>query len=166
MRVPQFALVAALVAAGLWPALMAGPAAGAWREMMATGAPLTGVEGGMLIVGGPSVGMVGGFVPAVVFVLVAAAGLMAWVLVRLGGAPTRDVPSWQSGLDLPLARTRLPASGWFWPFTPVLRSVYREIKLPEALNPAAPDASENAEEATQPETLRTGSDFNVLQSGE
>jgi hydrogenase-4 component B len=147
MRVPQFALVAALVASGLWPALMAGPAAAAWRDMMFSGTPLTGVEGGILVIGGAAEGLLGGFVPPVIFLLVAVAALLAWGLVRLGNAPTREVPSWQSGLDIPHAITRLPASGWFWPFTPLLRSVYREIKLPAILNPSAEDTSQEADEA-------------------
>ncbi|MGI5816638.1 MAG: complex I subunit 5 family protein [Armatimonadota bacterium] len=147
MRVPQLALVAGLIATGLWPALMAGPAAAAWLEMMGLDTPLIGVEGGLLLIGGPGEGLVGGFVPAVIFVLIAAAALVAWGLSRVGGASTREVPSWQSGLDIPLAVTRLPASGWFWPFTPLLRSVYREIRLPAALNPAASTASKAVESA-------------------
>ncbi|MFO8080393.1 MAG: proton-conducting transporter membrane subunit [Armatimonadota bacterium] len=154
MRVPQFALVAGLVVAGLWPALMAGPAAAAWSGMMGIGTPLTGVEGGLLLIGGPGEGLVGGFVPVVIFVLVAVAALVAWGLSRLGGAPTRDVPSWQSGLDIPLATTRLPASGWFWPFTPVLRRIYPEIKLPAILNPVGEDTSQKAEEDSERDAAR------------
>lgn len=166
MRVPQFTLVAALIATGLWPALMAGPAAAAWREMMGTGAPLTGVEGGLLLVGGPTTGLVGGFVPPVIFVLVAVAALVAWGLSRLGGAPVRQVPSWQSGLDIPLAITRLPASGWFWPFTPVLRRVYPEIKLPDVLNPAASRASEAADTAGERNPGPAASAFSTADAGE
>ena len=150
MRLPQFALVAALVGAGLWPALMAGPASAAWSELAGGAAPLTGVEGGLLLIGASGAGLVGGFVPVAIFILVALAGLLAWGLSRLGGAPTRDVPSWQSGLDLPLAITRLPASGWFWPFTPVLRRMYPVINLPAALNSWAAGASETAKDADLP----------------
>ena len=164
MRASQFVLVAGLIVAGLWPALMAGPAAAAWREMMAIGTPLTGVEGGMLIVGGPGEGLIGSFVPVVIFVLVAVAALVAWGLSRLGAAPTRDVPSWQSGLELPLATTRLPASGWFWPFTPVLRKVYPEIKLPGILNPAAHRASKTKEESGERDTAPAA--FSAVDGGE
>ncbi len=164
MRLPQWALVAGLIVAGLWPALMAGPAAAAWGDLMPGGTPLTGVEGGLLLVGGPGA-VIGGFVPTVILVMVAVAALIAWGVSRIGGAPSRDVPSWQSGLDLPLAVTRLPASGWFWPFTPVLRAMYREIRLPAALNPALSDASQRSTETERP-AARASSSIAAADSGE
>ncbi len=165
MRLPQFALVVALVGAGLWPALMAGPAVAAWNELGGGAAPLTGVEGGLLLIGAPGTGLVGGFVPAVIFVLVALAALLAYGLSRLGSAPTREVPSWQSGLELPLAITRLPASGWFWPFTPVLRRIYPVINLPAALNALVAGASETAKDADLP-AARAASALVASEGGE
>lgn len=166
MRLPQAVLVIGLIVAGLWPALMAGPAAAAWHDLTVAGTPLTGVEGGLLMVGAPGAGLVGGFVPAVIFVMVAVAALLAWGVARIGGAPTREVPSWQSGLDLPLAVTRLPASGWFWPFTPLLRSVYREIRLPAALDPRVAEAPEASRSREDRSAARAASAFTVADGGE
>lgn len=127
MRLPQLLLAVAAVAGGLWPALLVRPALAAWES--GAWVPMLGLERGALLIA-PSGELVGSFVSPVILALVTIAGLMAWGLLRLGGAPTRTVPSWQSGLDLPLAQTRLPASGWYWPFTPLLRSVYRELPFP------------------------------------
>lgn len=127
MRLPQVLLAVVAVAGGLWPALLVRPALAAWE--LTAPVSVEALGGGALLVA-PGGALAGAFVSPVVLALVAIAGLMAWGLLRLGGAPTRTVPSWQSGLDLPLAQTRLPASGWYWPFTPILRRVYRELPFP------------------------------------
>ena len=146
MRLPQIVLAIGAVAAGLWPALIVRPALQAWGYLGEAASPLASVHAGELLVPLGSSGMVGGFVSPVVLVLVTIAGLIALGLSRLGGVPTREVPSWQSGLALPLAHTRLPASGWYWPFTPILRAVYREIPFPwlSAPVPVESEASEGS----------------------
>jgi len=144
MRVPQLVLALGTLAAGLWPALIVRPALAAWQHMSASIPPLADVGAGELLVGpGPS-GMMGGFVPPAVLALLVVAGLIALGLSRLGSAPTREVPSWQSGLSLPPAHTRLPASGWYWPFTPALRRAYREVPFPGVPAPVPVHAAENS----------------------
>ncbi len=146
MRVPQIVLAVGALAAGLWPALIVRPALQAWGYLGAAASPLADLRMGELLVPLGASGMVGGFVPPAVLALVAVAGLMALGLARLAGVPTREVPSWQSGLALPLAHTRLPASGWYWPFTPILRAAYREIPFPwtPAAVPVETDASDGS----------------------
>lgn len=165
MRLPQTVLVLALIAAGLWPALMVIPALGGLSYAASAAMPLEGLDSGLLLLSGDP-GVIGGFVPLVVLALMVVAGLLALGLARVAGAPVREVPSWQSGLDLPLALTRLPASGWYWPFTPLLRSVYREIRLPAALNPAASTASERDNHADERETSSTVDVMQAADGGE
>ncbi len=141
MRIPQMMLALGAVAAGIWPGLLVQPALTAWAGSVT--APIEEI-GGALLTQSPGGVLTGGFIPPVVLALVAIAALMAWGLSRLAGAPSRVVPSWQSGLDLPLAHTRLPASGWYWPFTPVLRRVYREIPFPRL---GVPEVREGTAEA-------------------
>ncbi len=129
MRVPQLVLLLASVAAGLWPSLIVRPAISAW--VTTAPVPISGMAGGALMVESVGGTTAGGYIPPVILLLVGVAALLAWGLSRLGGAPVREVRTWQSGLELPLATTRLPASGWYWPFTPVLRSIYREIPMPD-----------------------------------
>ena len=146
MRLPQIVLAAGALAAGLWPTLIVRPALQAWGHMGGADSPLASLHAGELLVPLGSSGMVGGFVSPAVLALVVIAGLIALGLSRLGGVPTREVPSWQSGLALPLAHTRLPASGWYWPFTPILRAVYREIPFP--WTPAAVAVKTDASDAS------------------
>jgi NADH:ubiquinone oxidoreductase subunit 5 (subunit L)/multisubunit Na+/H+ antiporter MnhA subunit len=164
MRLPQTALVLGLIAAGLWPVLMAGPATAAWGQAVGIVPSMAALDSGMLLVSGAGGGLVGGFVPPVVFALMAAAGLLALGLSRIAGAPTREVPTWQSGLDIPQARTRLPASGWYWPFTPVLRSVYREIKLPFLAKLS--EAAERSAESERATARATAGSFTLMDGGE
>jgi len=151
MRLPQLALAVGCVAAGLWPALMLRPALAGWQHLpgIAHVLPFGDLAGVGLLVRPAGAGLVGGFVPPAVLVLMVVAGLVAWGLSRLGGARTREVPSWQSGLALPLAQTRLPASGWYWPFTPVLKRTYREIDVPALPELSLPGVTEPVAEAYQ-----------------
>ncbi|NLO06238.1 MAG: hypothetical protein GX131_10470 [candidate division WS1 bacterium] len=170
MRLPQVALALGAVLGGLWPLVLVGPALSAWEAIAPFAPPVTGVGGGMLLIGDPQIGtLVGGFVPPVIFALIVLSGLLVWGLSRIAGVPTRVVPSWQSGLDLPLAHTRLPASGWYWPFTPVLRSVYREIRLPFLSRLSEAPAEQEAAEATEaerPAVQRAASAFSLIDGGE
>ncbi|MGC9318986.1 MAG: complex I subunit 5 family protein, partial [Armatimonadota bacterium] len=157
MRMPQLALVAGCVLAGIWPAVMVRPALAAWQHLPGISAalPLDAAASSGLLVRLSEGALAGGFVAPAVLVLVGVAGLLALGLARLGGAPVREVPVWQSGLELPPGVTRLPASGWYWPFAPVLQRVYPELEVPQLPRVAVPALTEPLGELSRSVSAQT-----------
>jgi len=74
-----------------------------------------------------------------IVILVAFAGCLAlaYLISRMGGAQTREVPMWLCGEEHPFAEVRYPVHSFLLPFNRLFANIYPSIPIPKLPQPSA-----------------------------
>ncbi len=79
----------------------------------------------------------GGWGPTIVLVAFAGCLALAYLISRMGGAQTRQVPMWLCGEEHPFAEVRYPVHSFLLPFNRLFSRIYQPVIMPKLSRPSS-----------------------------